>query len=121
MFKKDTFKLVVVASVALFLPYILFAQCAVVGYAFGQDYVGIEYTTTTFPSSLQLDRLAHVIASDIGCKDDGRLFTGRVPDFWEGAPPSDNVWNGNKNEWLENLVNRTHAKGVDANCNINLI
>jgi hypothetical protein len=66
MFKKDTFKLVVVASVALFLPYILFAQCAVVGYAFGQDYVGIEYTTTTFPSSLQLDRLAHVIAVGLG-------------------------------------------------------
>lgn len=116
MFKSCTIKLTFVVYIGLFLPNILFAQMGVVGYAYGKGYIGNlefpEYTTTTFPSNVQLDRLTHVIASDIGCEDDGSLFTGKLPNYWEGPPPPLNIWNGNKNEWLESLINRAHAKGV---------
>jgi len=82
--------MIFVVSIALFLPNILFTQVGVVGYAYGKGYIGKlefpEYTTTTFPSNVQLDRLTHVIASDIGCEDDGSLFTGKLPDYWDGIP-----------------------------------
>jgi GH18 family chitinase len=40
------------------------------------------------------------------------LYTGKLPDFWQGTNPPDNIWNGSKNQWLESLVNRAQAKGV---------
>jgi GH18 family chitinase len=32
--------------------------------------------------------------------------------MWQDTPPPDNIWNGSKNEWLESLISRAHAKGV---------
>lgn len=113
MIKMYTLKLIIVVSLALFLPVAILAQNNIVGYGYGKKWIQEleEYPLTGFPTNAQLERLTHVIASDIGCFGDGSLFAGKLP----------NDWNGNKNLWLENLVNRAHAKGVDANCNINLI
>ena len=125
MIKKHTLKLIFVLSIVLFLPNILFSQVDIVGYAYGKRYIDNlgfpEYTTTTFPSNVQLDRLSHVIASDIGCFGNGSLFTGKLPESWHGNSPTDDIWNGSKNKWLESLVNRAHAKGVNAKSNIILI
>ncbi len=115
IFFKIKYFLILALSVflVLFLPVTLFAQGAVVGYADGNTHVNAN-NVSSFPTNAQLDRLTHVIASDIGCNEDGSLFTGKLPDFWQGTPPPDNIWNGNKNEWLESLINRAHAKGVNA-------
>ncbi|MBW6499363.1 MAG: glycoside hydrolase family 18 protein, partial [Bacteroidales bacterium] len=117
MIKKYTLKFIFVVSIAFLLPVTLFSQMAVVGYADGKKYVNAN-NYTSFPSNEQLDRLTHVIASDIGCMDDGRLFTGKLPDFWESAPPSNYIWNGSKNKWLASLINKAHAKGVNASISV---
>lgn len=113
-------KTIFVLILSMFFHFSLFSQVAVVGFADGFSHVG-QGNLTSFPTNLQLDKLNQVIAADIGCRNNGSLFTGRLPDFWQGTPPPDNVWNGSKNEWLENLVNRAHAKGVNAKSNIILI
>ncbi|MFW6326863.1 MAG: glycosyl hydrolase family 18 protein, partial [Bacteroidota bacterium] len=122
MIKMYILKTIFVLSLSMFFHFSLFSQVAVVGFADGGAYIGKpefpEHTTTTFPSNLQLEKLTHVIAADIGCRNNGSLFTGKLPDFWQGTPPPDNVWNDSKNEWLENLVNRAHAKGVNASISV---
>jgi len=44
-----------------------FAQGAVIGYAFGKEWIQIkgQYTNTTFPTAPQLSKLTHIIASDM--------------------------------------------------------
>ena len=83
---------------------IVYSQGAVVGYAAGGDWIGKpSYPNyTDFPTAAQLARLTHVVASDIGCNANGTLFTGKLP----------NSWNGSKNKWIEDLVNRAHNAGV---------
>jgi len=92
-----------------------FAQGAVVGYAAGGDWIGNpqtpQYTTTTFPTQAQLQKLTHVIASDIGVKtDDSGVYEG----LWIGKLPNQTgVWNGTTPiPWLVSLVSRAHAEGV---------
>ncbi|TVQ09756.1 MAG: hypothetical protein EA361_14885 [Bacteroidetes bacterium] len=90
MIKKYTLKLIFVLLIALFLPVTIFAYVNVVGYSYGKDYVNAN-NYMSFPSSLQLDRITHVIASDIGCRDNGSLFTGKLPNLWEGSTPPNNT------------------------------
>jgi hypothetical protein len=77
MIKSYTLKKISVLSLSMFFHFCLFSQVAVVGFANGYAHVDID-NLTTFPSNLQLDKLSHVIAADIGCEDDGTLFTGRL-------------------------------------------
>ena len=101
-------------SSVLFLPDALFAQGAVVGYAYGLGWIGKppNYPAyTDFPSTQQLNRLTHVIASDIGCQYNGTLYIAKLPNNWNSIPSNYN-WNGEKNLWLESLVSRAHLNGV---------
>ena len=104
MNKMYSLKLIIVVSIALFLPVAILAQNTIVGYGYGKKWIEEleEYPLTGFPTNAQLERLTHVIASDIGCFGDGSLFTGKLP----------NGWNGNKNLWLESLISRAHAKDI---------
>jgi len=52
----------------LFLPEMAFAQGAVVSYAFGKGQNLNSNNLASFPSAAQLERLTHVIASDIGVR-----------------------------------------------------
>ena len=105
-----------------------FAQGAVTGYAAGGDWIDKppHYPTyTTFPTTAQLQRLTHVIASDIGCITHDvtgayeGLYIDKLPDNWSSDKPSASTWkiannSTNKNKWLEDLVSRAHAEGVKA-------
>ena len=103
----------------------VFAQGAVITYAAGGNWIGNplapQYPTyTTFPSAAQLQRLTHVIASDIGVETNKStkaytgLYISKLPNNWN-TPQSAGVWNKNsKNNWLLDLVNRTHTEGVKA-------
>ena len=96
-----------------------FAQGAVIGYAAGGDWIKPGgYTYTTFPANAQLQRLTHVIASDIGVitNKSTKSYTGlwikKLPNDWNTTQSGD-VWNkSSKNNWLLNLVSRAHAEGV---------
>jgi len=101
MIRKYAAILTFAVSAVFFLPEELFAQGAVVGYANPIGLTGIALNN--YPSDDQLESLTHVITVDIGCNTDGTLKNGiNLP----------NSWNGNKNQWLINLVSRAHQKGV---------
>jgi len=117
MIKMYKLKTIFVLSFSMFFHFSLFSQVAVVGFADGFSHVDLD-NLTIFPSNLQLDKLTHVVAADIGCLEDGSIHTGKLPDYWDGTPPPNNIWNGNKNEWLENLVNRANTKGVNASISV---
>jgi hypothetical protein len=100
MSKKYTLRLALIVSIGLLLPLMSFAQGTISGYAYGKEWILPPFTSTnleSFPENGQLDRLDHLIASDIGCLANGSLFTGKLPNSWQGTPPSLNIWNGSKN------------------------
>jgi len=87
-------------SAVLFLPEVLFAQGAVIGYAWGWE-AEDSGDLSSYPTNDQLDKLTHVMACEVYPNWDGSL-TYSFP----------NYWNGGKNDWLVSLVSRAHAKGV---------
>jgi len=103
----------------LFMPKMAFAQGAVVSYAFGKGQNLNSNNLANFPSVAQLERLTHVIASDIGVEAVSNLYNGlwvrQLPNIWEGGISLQGVWNGTtKNLWLVELVKNAHAEGVKA-------
>ena len=109
--RKCAIILILSISAVLFLSKSLFAQGSVVGYAFGQGWIGKnQYTLTTFPTDTQLAMLTHVIASDIGCHADSRLFPGKLPnelsarlDKMTNAPKNPNVGIFDESETAKNF------------------
>ena len=61
----DVFKYTLVFCLTLTLPFSLFSQGAIVGYADGNKHVNAN-NVTSFPTHAQLDRLTHVIAVGLG-------------------------------------------------------
>ena len=101
--KKYAATLVLTVSVVLFLPKVLFAQVAVIGYAAADGDAPPNYNS--FPSNDQLDRLTHVIAMDVYPDADGYLKSNQLPSL-----KSNIIWTNQTDVWLANLVNRAHAK-----------
>ena len=80
----DVFKYTLVFCLTLTLPFSLFSQGAIVGYADGNKHVNTD-NLTSFPSDAQLDRLTHVIAVGLGVNDQsGTLKTTDLPGNWNG-------------------------------------
>ena len=86
----------------------LFAQCVVTSYVYGQVWVQTPYNPTNlaaFPTDAQLQKLTHVIASDIGYFSDGIYLCSKI--F------SSNAWNSQKNQLhlhFLNFLNINHKK-----------
>jgi len=97
MIKKYAVILALTVSAILFLPAKLFAQGAVIGYAWVRDN----------PTDEQLENLTHLIALEVYPNWDGSL-TYSLPN-----------WNPNqKNDDLESLVSRAHARGVKVSISV---
>ena len=94
IFRKYTAMLALAVSAMVFLPEALFAKGAVVGYVYGLNDV----------SDVQLDKLTHIMVSDLYMDANGNVF------------PNPELTRANPNwvsEWLDDLVERAHAKGVN--------
>jgi|GEM_PF-1883713 len=94
--RKYSAVLALTVSAVLFLPEVLFAQGAVIGYAEYRNYA--PYNAP--PTAAQLDRLTHVIAFSVYPNTDGTLNTSTVP------------------TWLSTLVTNAHAKGVKVSISV---
>lgn len=81
----DVFKYTLVIYLTIYLPFSLFSQGSIVGYADGKKHVNAN-NVTRFPTHAQLDRLTHVIAVGLGVNDDpsGTLKTTYLPSNWNG-------------------------------------
>ncbi len=105
----DVFKYTFVFCLTLTLPFSLFSQGAIVGYADGNKHVNANNNNVaSFPTNAQLDRLTHVIAVGLGVTLSGTLKTTDLPNFW----------NGNTNTWVASLVSRAHQRGIKVSISI---
>ena len=93
--KKYSAILAITVSAVLFLPEVLFAKGAVIGYVWGNTV-----------SDDQLNHLTHVMVSNLHTDEYGNL---------SNSPNWNNNWPSN---WLDDLVGRAHQKGVKVSIDI---